>query len=287
MPGAPAGPWTVRTAGRIGVALATLTALSVAALSIIDQATFVPTTDARVRAHMVTMSAKVAGRLVDGLPAAGDREKQGQVLARRHDRRALAETSLELKALEIEIEREALNADVSRERGGQRSAGRGSRLDLAGPIWRRRRPNWRAPGWERRRRTAGRPTPPPGRPRRCPCRRAMRHATGLLASAAPAATFFSQKGVALLSAPLSALLTQRTAFHGDALLPPVTVSVMDGNLGLRDVSRAVRSTALLLGFRDRFLVTGLARLALIPVGLFVGDRSNFTDRLKRVLTLFR
>jgi hypothetical protein len=30
----------------------------------------------------------------------------------------------------------------------------------------------------------------------------MRHATGLLASAAPAATFVSQKGVALLSAPL-------------------------------------------------------------------------------------
>ena len=102
-----------------------------------------------------------------------------------------------------------------------------------------------------------------------------------------AATFLSQKGGALLSAPLSALLTQRTAFHGDALLPLVNVAVTDGNLGLRDVSRAVWSTALLLGFRDRFLVTGLARLALIPVGLFVGDRSNFTDRLKRVLTLFR
>ena len=99
--------------------------------------------------------------------------------------------------------------------------------------------------------------------------------------------FVSQTGVALLTAPLSALLTQLTAFHGDTLLPLVNVAVMDGNLGLRDVSRAVWSTALLLGFRDRFLVTGLARLALIPVGLFVGDRSNFTDRLKRVLTLFR
>jgi multidrug resistance efflux pump len=97
MPGAPAEPWMVRTAGRIGVALATLTALSAATLSIVDQATFVTTTDARVRAHMVTVSAEAAGRLVDVLPAAGDRVKQGQVLARRHDRRArrvLAETSL-------------------------------------------------------------------------------------------------------------------------------------------------------------------------------------------------
>ena len=87
MPGAPAEPWMVRTAGRIGVALATLTALSAATLSIIDQATFVMSTDVRVRAHMVTVSAE----------AAGDRVKQGQVLARRHDRRArrvLAETSL-------------------------------------------------------------------------------------------------------------------------------------------------------------------------------------------------
>ena len=70
------------------MALATLTALSVAALSIIDQATFVTTTDPRVRAHMVAVSAEAAGRLVDVLPAADDREKQGQVLARRHDRRA-------------------------------------------------------------------------------------------------------------------------------------------------------------------------------------------------------
>ena len=111
----------------------------------------------------------------------------------------------------------------------------------------------------------------------------MRHATGLLASAAPAATSVSQTG----EAPLSALLTQRTALYGDALLPLVNVAVTDGNPGLRHVSRAVWSTALLPGFRDRFLVTGLAGLALIIVGLFVRDRTNFTDRLKRVLTLFR
>ena len=78
--------------------------------------------------------------------------------------------------------------------------------------------------------------------------------------------FVSQTGVALLTAPLSALLTQRTAFHDDALLPLVNVAVTDGNLALQDVSRTVWSTALLLGFHDCFLVTGLAGLALIPVG---------------------
>ncbi|MCF8508116.1 MAG: hypothetical protein K9G83_05220 [Hyphomonadaceae bacterium] len=81
-----------------------------------------------------------------------------------------------------------------------------------------------------------------------------------------AATFLSQKGGALGVALLSAPLTQQTAIQGDALLPLVNVAVTDGNLGLQDVSRTVWSTALLLGFHDCFLVTGLAGLALIPVG---------------------
>ncbi len=116
---------------------------------------------------------------------------------------------------------------------------------------------------------------------------AMRHAPGMLASAAPAATFLSQTGGALGVALLSALLTHSTAFHGDVLLPLVNTEVADGDLSIADASRAVWSTALMLGFRDCFLVTGLAGLALIPVGLMVGDRSNFTDRLKQTLTLFR
>jgi len=86
---------------------------------------------------------------------------------------------------------------------------------------------------------------------------------------------------------LSALLAQRTAFHGDALTPLVNIAAADGNLALPEASRTVWSAALLLGFRDCFLVTGLAGLALLPVGLMMGDRSNFTDRLKRALTLFR
>jgi hypothetical protein len=35
------------------------------------------------------------------------------------------------------------------------------------------------------------------------------------------------------------------------------------------------------------VVIGLAELALLQAGLMMGDRSNFTDRLKRALTLFR
>ena len=123
-----------RIAGRIGVALAVLAALGGAAYWILDQATFVTTTDARVRARMVTLSADAAGRLVDVLPTAGDRVREGQVVAKLDDRRArlaLAEATLELKALDIEVAREKLNADVARERGGQRVAGRRSGLDSA------------------------------------------------------------------------------------------------------------------------------------------------------------
>jgi hypothetical protein len=116
---------------------------------------------------------------------------------------------------------------------------------------------------------------------------AMRHGAGLLAAAAPAATFLSQTGGALGVALLSALLGQRTAFHGDALAPLVNIAAAEGNVAEADLSRALWSAAQLLGFRDCFLVTGLAGLLLIPLGLMTGDRSNFTDRLKRVLTLFR
>ncbi|MCF8508117.1 MAG: hypothetical protein K9G83_05225 [Hyphomonadaceae bacterium] len=73
MSGAPAGQWMVRVAGRIGVTLALLSALSVAPLWIVDQATFVTTTDARGRAHMVTASADAAGRLVEVLARLDDR----------------------------------------------------------------------------------------------------------------------------------------------------------------------------------------------------------------------
>jgi hypothetical protein len=116
---------------------------------------------------------------------------------------------------------------------------------------------------------------------------AMRHAAGMLASAAPAATFLSQTGGALGVALLSALLGQRTAFHGDALAPLVNFGAVDGNITVVEASRAAWSAALMLGFRDCFMVTGLVALLLVPVGLMAGDRLNFTDPLKRALTLFR
>jgi len=116
---------------------------------------------------------------------------------------------------------------------------------------------------------------------------AMRHGAGMLAAAAPAATFLSQTGDALGVAILSALLQQRTAFHADALTPLVNFDVMDVNVAPADASRAVWSAAQVLGFRDCFLVTGIWGLMLLPVGLAAGDRSNFTNRLKRALTLFR
>jgi len=116
---------------------------------------------------------------------------------------------------------------------------------------------------------------------------AMRQAGGRLGAAAPAATFLSQTGGALGVAVLSALLAQRTVFHGDALLPVVNVSAFHVEVGIEEVSRAVWSTALMLAFRDCFMVTALAGLALLPVAVLSGDRTNFTDRLKRALTLFR
>jgi MFS transporter, DHA2 family, multidrug resistance protein len=142
---------------------------------------------------------------------------------------------------------------------------------------------------------------------------AMRHAGGMLASAAPAVTFLTQTGGALGVAGLSALLQNRSAFHADALQPLVntnTSEVMETlvelgeeltNAGLAPVEASVGalnqlaasiwSTAQLLAFRDCFLTTGLACLILVPISLFIspgrGDRSNFTDRLRAALTLFR
>lgn len=142
---------------------------------------------------------------------------------------------------------------------------------------------------------------------------AMRHAGGMLASAAPAATFLTQTGGALGVAVLSALLQNRSAFHADALLPVInannseamaalgqlTSGLTEGGLGpvesvagaLNQMAAATWASAQLLAFRECFAATGLVCLILIPAGLLVPpgkrDRSNFTDRLKAALTLFR
>ncbi len=134
---------------------------------------------------------------------------------------------------------------------------------------------------------------------------AMRHASGLLAQAAPAATFLSQTGGAMGVALLSALLQQRTAFHADALSPGVnaeqTLSLLSdgmaaaglsaseaGLTAIGQISRAVWASAQMLAFRDCFLATAFAGLLLLPTAaLMPADRFNFTDRLKSILTLFR
>jgi len=90
-----------------------------------DQAAFVTTSDARVRARMVTLSSEIAGQIVDMPISAGDRVVRGQSIFQLDDRKArlaLALATLELKALEITIERQRLDADVIDERGRERVA---------------------------------------------------------------------------------------------------------------------------------------------------------------------
>jgi EmrB/QacA subfamily drug resistance transporter len=142
---------------------------------------------------------------------------------------------------------------------------------------------------------------------------AMRHAGGMLASAAPAATFLTQTGGALGVACLSALLQARSAFHADALQPAInagnseamsalghlSVGLTESGHGpieatagpINQMAAPIWASAQLLAFRDCFLATGLVCLILIPAGLLMPsdtrDRSNFTDRLKAALTLFR
>ena len=135
----------------------------------------------------------------------------------------------------------------------------------------------------------------------------------MLASAAPAATFLTQTGGALGVAMLSALLQHRSAFHTDALQPAINANssepksalgqlaagLTEGGLGsveamagaLNQMAAAIWASVKLLAFRDCFFATGLVCQILIPAGLMAPvntqDRSNFTDRLKAVLTLFR
>ena len=60
---------------------------------------------------------------------------------------------------------------------------------------------------------------------------------------------------------------------------------------LNQMAAAIWASAQLLAFRDCFLATGLVCLVLVPAGLLVPPgrqvRSNFTDRLKGILTLIR
>lgn len=99
-----------------------------------DQAAFVSTTDARVRARMVTLSAEVAGRIAEMPIEAGNLIAPGQALVLldcEKAKLALAAATLDLKAMEGRVARARLNADVMRETGGQRVAARQAALAAA------------------------------------------------------------------------------------------------------------------------------------------------------------
>lgn len=119
----------------LGAVVTAVAAVVGAGLWLADQAAFVMTTDARVRARMVTVSPDVAGRIVAMPVEAGDRVKTGDVLAQLDDEKAklaLGAATLELKALEIGIGREKLSAEITRTSGGERVMARRATLDSAG-----------------------------------------------------------------------------------------------------------------------------------------------------------
>ncbi len=118
----------------LGIALVVGGGAIGAGLWLADQAAFVITTDARVRARMVTLSSEIAGQIVDMPVNAGERIKTGDLLAQLDDEKAklaLGAAMLELKALEIGVEREKLSAHIMRTRGGERIASRQAALDAA------------------------------------------------------------------------------------------------------------------------------------------------------------
>jgi membrane fusion protein (multidrug efflux system) len=116
------------------IALAFIGGASAATIWLIDRASAVYTSDARVRANMVTISSDIAGRVVDLSISAGDRVKVGDVLARLDDREArlaIAALTLEVRSLEAEVEREKLRASLSRTAGTNRVSSREAALAAA------------------------------------------------------------------------------------------------------------------------------------------------------------
>lgn len=125
--------WTSQWA-RLGVGAAVIVAVIGAVLWLADQAAFVTTTDARVRARMVTLSPEIAGQIAAMPLMAGDRITCGEKLAQLDDRKArlaLAAATLDLKSLEIGIEREKLSARIALAVGGERIASRRASLEAA------------------------------------------------------------------------------------------------------------------------------------------------------------
>lgn len=108
--------------------------LSAGGAWLVERTGSIHTSDARVRANMIAISADVAGRIVEIPVEAGDRIAAGAVVAWLDDREArLAVAALELglKAVEAEIERETLKAGFAWEKGSSRLDSRNAHLAAA------------------------------------------------------------------------------------------------------------------------------------------------------------
>lgn len=104
------------------------------ALWLLDRASAVHTSDARVRADMVTISSSVAGRIAAISVLAGQDVEAGQVIARLDDREArfgAAALQLELEALQGEVARERLRAGIAHKKGKNRVGSREASLAAA------------------------------------------------------------------------------------------------------------------------------------------------------------
>jgi membrane fusion protein (multidrug efflux system) len=119
---------------RAAVFVVALVLAAGAAWWLIDRAGVIVTSDARVRARMVTISSEIAGQIAQLPLQAGDRVKPGLPVARLDDREAklaLAAAALELKALEAKIAGEKLRAELARARGASRVSAQQSGLSVA------------------------------------------------------------------------------------------------------------------------------------------------------------
>lgn len=113
------------------LAVGGLVLLATGAWWMIEHLGVVTTSDARVRARMVTVSSEVAGRIVELPVAAGDVVKAGGIIARLGDREArlaLEAMTLDVEALEAQIVRERVRAQLAEARGGSRVDGSRSGL---------------------------------------------------------------------------------------------------------------------------------------------------------------
>lgn len=97
-----------------------------AGLWLLDRSRYVYTEDARAAADMVTVSAEVAGRIVDTPAAPGEAVAVGQPLARLDTAEvslAISAIAQDIRAMEAEVAREAARSRMTRHASAARTAG--------------------------------------------------------------------------------------------------------------------------------------------------------------------